>query len=190
MHLGWNSLFQAHSRVVTIVTDGSYWIKELIAIDCIQLHGIKYYYGVRAWLMRVTGPGDGHCHPVVSGHPPGWSVLHNDCAVCTQASQTLITQSNNMNNLSAAAATDQIFAPRPGSLMFVWLQQSILCFSESSSGWPWGCVIFWLLASDLRMLENCSNSLRPHKMWVATKNQSRLEFWLKYWPQMTGAECG
>ena len=109
---------------------------------------------------------------------------------CTQASQTLITQSNNMNNLSAAAATDQIFAPRPGSLVFVWLQQSILCFSESSSGWPWGCVIFWLLASDLRMLENCSNSLRPHKMWVATKNQSRLEFWLKYWPQMTGAECG
>ena len=62
--------------------------------------------------------------------------------------QTLITQSNNITQSSAAS--DQIFA---GDCAVCLLQHSILCYFEgweNHQEWPWACVIFWLLASDLR----------------------------------------
>ena len=55
-----------------------------------------------------------------------------------------------MSQTTLNLSSDQIFVVDCICL----LQHSILCYFERSwehhQGWPWACVIFWLLASDLR----------------------------------------
>ena len=79
-----------------------------------------------------------------------WTV--GDCCIMTLQSGHQLSDSHCsvLSQTTLNLSSDQIFA---GDCICL-LQHSILCYFERSwehhQGWPWACVIFWLLASDLR----------------------------------------
>ena len=138
MHLGWK--WSISSSQQSSNRRGSYQIRNslpLIAYNCLGLNiimGLEPWWW--CWLLLLTGRSP---EELVT-----WSVLHNDSARCTQASQTLITQANNIN---LSVATDQIFtAPSPCVCLAATFNPLLLW--ELLNSWPWVSVIFGLVASD------------------------------------------
>ena len=169
-------LFQVQRKAAAI--DGSYQIRNSpIASDCIQLHGIKHLNIITGLALSICGS----LSPVST--PWRWSLLHNDSAEWSQAPSDS-HYSVKQHYIVRLTKYLPALCPRVPVCL---LQHSILCFSGSWEQHRLTLSLRHLLASCIWPQDAAAEGRKllefppPTSDEVATKNQSRLEFWLKYW---------